>query len=181
MWPGDGCPVFGGWGHLCKQTWPGVGCPIGQASLPSQGQILGWFHLWASPSHFPVSHHPSHEERACNYPFNTWVPDSELISEPVLHLTGPPPALLSGVIHSAALQSSLFVALVFLVLPFRFVSLKPLTLSSNFFFLQKNNNNKNPEYIGTVQRRVKKQRHGVAGRAKDRGTPEDMSQRNHRT
>lgn len=95
MWPGDRCPVCGGGGgggHLCKQTWPGDGYPIWQASLPSQGQILGWLHLCGSPSHFPVSHHRSREERACNYPFNTWVPDSELISEPMLHLTSPAPS-----------------------------------------------------------------------------------------
>lgn len=173
---------MGGWGHLCKQTWPGAGCPIGQASLPSQGQILGWLHLWASPSHFPVSHHPSREERACNYPFNTWVPDSELISEPVLHLTGPAPSPALWCDSLCRPTEQPLCGFGFLVLPFRFMSLKPLTLSSNFFFLQKNNNNKkNPEYKGTVQRRVKKQRHGVAGGAKDRGTPEDMSQRNHRT
>lgn len=41
----------------------------------------GCFSSWASLSHFPVSHHPSSKERACNYPFSTWVPDSPFISE----------------------------------------------------------------------------------------------------
>lgn len=63
-------------------------CPVGV-------QSSGSFSSGASPSHFPVSHHPSSKERACNYPFSTWVPDSQLISEPRLHLSSaaPSPAL----------------------------------------------------------------------------------------
>lgn len=58
-------------------------------------QSSGCFSSGASLSHFPVSHHPSSKERACNYPFSTWVPDSPFVSEPRLHLTraAPSPAL----------------------------------------------------------------------------------------
>lgn len=63
-------------------------CPVGVQSSRC-------FSSGVSPSHFPVSHHPSRKGRACNYPFSTWVPDSRFISEPRLHLTSaaPGPAL----------------------------------------------------------------------------------------
>lgn len=82
----------------------GKGAPSEKHLCPVGVQASGGFSSGASPSHFPVSHHPSSEKRACNYPFSTWVSDSQLISEPRLHLTSAaaPQPCPPGMNHPAA-------------------------------------------------------------------------------
>lgn len=92
--------------HLCKQMWPGDGCPMEKHLCSVRVKSLGGSSSGTSPSHFPVSHHARSEKRACNYPVSTWVPDSELISEPTRHLTRPAPSPALWVIHPAALQQA---------------------------------------------------------------------------